>query len=464
MTSRWKTVLLVLLAVELAAGGWFLARRATAPRPPLVDLTILPPEARGHLETLLADAAGGGRRQWETLAEGLTAFGYFPEAAACYREALRHGRGDGELHSALAQCLSQLGKYEEAAAQFRKAATAAEAGGQRKAAARARYFLGRTLLCLGQPDEALAAFQDAGDLGAAQYEAARLLVRSDDYDQAEKLLAAVENRHGDIQQVHSLRARIAVLQDERDAELERAERAEWCTRMLPTPFDRESTRLYAARDQAGTSQRLQRLQQLEGDLPAILAELERAAEQDLPNAFFDQRRAQIHLQLGDPAKAEQILRQLITREGPDPHVLWRLGDICLQTDRREETLTLWRRAAATMPIRQAASIHRELGELLRGERLPGAQQQEALGIFCRGYDDFWQGNLREARQRFEEAAAKYGNEARIWYYLGETHRRLRRRADAEDAFRQCLRIAPEHGRALAALARLAAVEATPDPR
>jgi Tfp pilus assembly protein PilF len=71
-----------------------------------------------------------------------------------------------------------------------------------------------------------------------------------------------------------------------------------------------------------------------------------------------------------------------------------------------------------------------------------------------GIAAFWKRNLPDARVTLERAVELEPGLVGAWFYLGEANRLLGLTATARQAYRRCLELNPDHGRAQARLALL----------
>lgn len=81
--TRAQWALVALIAAELAAGTFVLARPRTRAVPPAADLSFVDPLLADHFRSRAA--ACDTADDWATLGEEFTAYGYFPEGEACCR-------------------------------------------------------------------------------------------------------------------------------------------------------------------------------------------------------------------------------------------------------------------------------------------------------------------------------------------------------------------------------------------
>ena len=84
----------------------------------------------------------------------------------------------------------------------------------------------------------------------------------------------------------------------------------------------------------------------------------------------------------------------------------------------------------------------------------GAKRERALAMEARGVGAMRVGNLSGGRQALQAAVTAEPALPRAWFYLGECLRLTGDSSGARKAYQKTLELAPDHGRALAALARL----------
>ncbi|MDB4864646.1 tetratricopeptide repeat protein, partial [Pirellulaceae bacterium] len=64
----------------------------------------------------------------------------------------------------------------------------------------------------------------------------------------------------------------------------------------------------------------------------------------------------------------------------------------------------------------------------------------------------WRDNkVREANYELTTAAEILGDDADVWFLLAEAQRALNDRSAAKRSYEECLRLAPNHGRAIVGL-------------
>ena len=85
-----------------------------------------------------------------------------------------------------------------------------------------------------------------------------------------------------------------------------------------------------------------------------------------------------------------------------------------------------------------------------------AKRHRGLQEFRSGVDALQHNRLDEAHSALDQAVAMVPDHVSAWFYLAETCRFLDRQGQAEHAYRKCLELNPDHGRALRGLGNLSA--------
>ncbi|MCC7541565.1 MAG: tetratricopeptide repeat protein, partial [Deltaproteobacteria bacterium] len=161
-----------------------------------------------------------------------------------------------------------------------------------------------------------------------------------------------------------------------------------------------------------------------------------AAEQPDPSARVNL--AQIHLDSGDVARAERVLREVVQRD-PRDAAAWQLLGVVLHRRRLpDEAERAWRRAIEADPGNGEA--HYNLGQLA----IERGRHADALAPLLR-------------------ASELRSDDHRVWGNLGIALRALRREAEARRAFERVLALRPDDAVARQALRELGGAT-TPGPR
>jgi tetratricopeptide (TPR) repeat protein len=443
-----ETLLAAVVVVELAVGGGLVVWRRSLPAPPVPDLGQTDPLAAETIRERARTCREAG--DWAKLAEAYQGYGYFTEAARCYKQAVALEPGRPDRAHELAFALERLGMIEEANASYSRAV---ELGDRRPEAC--WYFVGRNRLRLEDPS-AEAAFRRAGEHYASQLELARLTARGGHPAEAREALRQLDRDYPNAAQVLYQLNRIDIILNNENGAARWADRAERAGDRLPTPFDREWKRLEDAHDRIGEP-RLRR--EAEESLAAgKRAEAELRVRRALAAAWSPEATdllAEIELQSGRPHEAVKLLEEAIDRAGVTVHLLERLGDTHQEMGRVGEAVQAWTRATTLAQGPEVKDVHYKLATTF--ERLKNAERSRhhlARAYLAAGRELLDRGKVDDAREPLEKAVEIEPGLVPAWFYLGETQRQREEVPAARRAYQKCLEFEPEHGRAHAALGLL----------
>jgi tetratricopeptide (TPR) repeat protein len=453
-TMTLRRFLIAVVALEIAATATVVGLRlnSTAPAPPLVALytdtltseELLALPGRYHFET---------QAKWRTLAETYAAFGYFAKADACYRRlAAMHFSPESAFHHGY--CLVRLGRLDEGFAQFRQVIESHDS----RFGPRAWYHLGAIHLRREQPQEALEAFERAGDdYLPAVYQRAKYLLRSEQVAAAAPLIEQLAEALPQDVKVWHLRAQAAAA-DSRPHDVALARDAlDQAQTMLALDdiedfFTGIRRRFGMGRDVAAASE--------QRDAGKARLAAERLTRLVHPETRWDnvylylmQDAAATQLQAGNLSAARELaVRQIETEKFPTPTVWQIRGEVDFSEQKWSQTVTSWAHAERLSPnavdhIKLATAVE-HLGDSV------AAKRHLALAGLYSGIDLFREGNFSEARTMFQQTISIADDFGDLWYYLGECERRSDEPRAALAAYRRCLQLNPAHGRAAARLDEL----------
>lgn len=443
--SRRDRRLLALVAIELVAGAVLYFRRPEAPPtpPPVPDLSDADPALAAHVREKAA--ACRTPDDWAALGLVYISFGYFPEAEACYRVAAEREAERPDRQHDWAFALERMGRPREANAAYERAAALGhgDPGG-------CWYFVGRNHLRLEDGAAARAAFEKSGQ-PQARYELAVLLARDGRGAEALPVLDQLSSQFPDAVQPPLLRHRVERLSGQSGAAS--ADRALRVAGRLPTPFDREFRRLEAGREQLGTVKDLREARRLiaAGNAAAaepLLANLARTAwapeVADLS--------AEVEFLRNRPGEAARVLQEAIDRAGGSVYLFERLGDAHAEAGRPADAVAAWQRAVALGGAIDAKNTHYKLAlHFDKAGNAAAAAPHHARAYLGAGHELLAAGQLRDAKGPLDKGL-KYGPQfPPLWFARGEVQRLSGQVDVARAAYRKCLEIDPDHGRAAAAL-------------
>ena len=232
-----------------------------------------------------------------------------------------------------------------------------------------------------------------------------------------------------------------------------ADRARYSLKKLLNPFDEEAQRIVNATQLLGTSRKWNEARDLIElgrfkDADAVLREVERTP-------IIDELRADIALHVGRNDAAIEMLEEMQTQNGPSARIFVKIGDAWNASRQAGKARANWLRAAQLEAGADLKSTHRKLADSFAaaGDN-PTALWHRAREHYYVGRDVLKFGYTDKSPTHFEAAVLHDSKMAQAWFYLGEARRLNNQKEPAATAYRTCLKLNPDHGRALANLAYL----------
>lgn len=450
--SRLQSILLVVVIAELAAFA-FLSRSRPA-QLPAVDWSsalIEEPVAQEiqKIERTLDPSQPGS---WVELAAAYRTFGLFPQAEYCYRQADQLSPADRSYLFYWAECFDLMGETKEATARYRRIiqdGVAAPLGA--KTAQYCWLNIGQNRLREEKVSEAMDALRKAGDLPKARFLLARVLTRSGQADEASALLDQLLRESPGTIEYNQMKswAEAELGHDSSRDFYERSLRAGQPLLKTDPTYQDVLKRRNAMGSEAWYQASL--ALEAEGKLSEALAQVSRALQ-----AFWAEDRAQqlAKLQLlgARPREAMTTAEECLRRVGASAKTLDIIGVAAVQLGDKAKAQQVWEEATQLEPT---PNLYWKLAEL---QKLSGNTGQmlkyQALEQYQMGKESWRSNDLSKALGHFEAGVALDGTFAPLWFYLAETRRFLGDAAGAETAYRRCLQMNPDYGRAIRGLDRL----------
>ena len=451
-TSRFEVILILVILVEIAAGGFLLLRSESHITAPLPALSETDP-ATGRELTALAGQCSTAE-DWRLLADKYMATGFLPEAEACLRQAHHMQPEDPQTLFARAFCLSRVGRIRESLDGFQRAL---ELGFERPEDC--WFFIGRNYLRQDDPDKALQAFSQAAEFSPIQLEIARLHFRRGEAEQAEQYLTKVLRTHPHAIQPNALGFQIARDKGNRSKAGYFSDQMEFASDPLEHPFAHQWQRLDRVRNGL-PPERLYSKAQAAGERQpdTTAATLQQAMENRWEPRLGDLM-AFIEIRRGRPEEAVGWMQKVVQEAGPSTSNLWHLGEALQQAGKTEAAQKAWLRADAMASLEDRVGLLHKLAKSYEGPALTSDYMRyQAAFKHNYGVGLYWKRKWNEAIGHLRFAAEHGSSPAHSWYYLGEAFRALGDPEKARKAYLECLERDPEHGRAHARLDRLGNTE------
>lgn len=444
-----QRALILIVAFEFLIGGWGLVNRLRAPAPPRPDDRGLDSLTRADLDAARRAAEHGDAAAWRRLAQGYLGQGFYVEAEQCFRVSCELDPEEQESVYGLGFCLERVGRLEPAIETLEQAAGMS----QDELARTCWYQVGRCRLRLDQPAEAEEAFHRAGELPAAQYQIAKLMVRDGRAAEGASILDALLEANRASHRLLLLRARAAeALGDDRAAGLLRL-RAESAPAGLDVDYGMTFIIMYRA--QFGIDRKLTACTGFKQSQPAFhlsclesaitLVEAERLPQYE--SVYLAAAEAALAAQ--DPQRADQLLKgHAALGESADPAAIEYRGDVAMLQGDAAAAQSAWERAAALAPSVTAplklAELAAQRGDADQAQALRAAAHELAGISACAA------GRLDEAEAELRAALAVGGESPVRYYWLGVVQLGQDRLPDAAESLARAAALAPGWTRAAAA--------------
>lgn len=446
---RTNRGLLLLVALEVTLGGILASRRLARPTPPQPDWALIDPVTAGQLRDAIAGCESA--EDWRKLGELYMAEGCFRESEMCHRVACQLAPRDATSARQWAFALERLALLDEANEQYRRAADL-----RSEEADASAYFIGRNLLRADKPQEARAMFATGRALDANRYELARLHLRVREFGEAAVLLEGLSAARPNALQNNLLGYRLELERGDTRRAVLHADAARYATDKLPNPFDEEAARIIAVTQSLGPARQWKEARDLieSGHLNEAERMLREARQAD-SNPAVNELLAEVAIRRGHFGEAIGIFEELEVRNGPSARITGRTGDVWEASGQPAKARASWLRALQLEVGIDLKSTHHKLASSFAtaGDK-PAAEYHLARGHYFVGRDLLQFGYAPQSVDYFAAAVKHDPKFTQGWFYLGEARRVSGQVALAASAYRTCLQLNPDHGRALASMAAI----------
>ncbi|MSR57175.1 MAG: tetratricopeptide repeat protein [Planctomycetaceae bacterium] len=395
-----------------------------------------------------------GPAKWRRLGEAYLVYGYFSKADACLRRGVADDPAAIEVAIAHGFVLERLGQIEEAAEVFRRAALRSKG----PLAATAWHHVGRNHLRLEQPDPALQAFERAGDDHfPSVYQRAKWLIREGRALEAQPLLSHLADNFPNDLHVWQLQATAAAQLGQAGQVAAARDALELAVPDLE--LDDLDSYFKPIRERFGLARGIEAaVRQQHAGKRGLAADLMEQLVHDDPlweNSYLLllQDAASMQVQAGNFEAAAPLLDRQINAQGFPTAIAWEaLADVELSRDREQPAWQALQHAERMLPN---PNLHFKMAELAKrlGDDAAYDRHLCRAGLLV-SVGLLRSNRLEEARRSLRGVLTLDPNMSDAWYFVGETESRLGQIAQARAAYRRCLTVDPDHGRAQIALDRL----------
>ncbi len=182
---------LIILVFEFVLCGYLISNRLLRVTPTTPVFYLDDPFLRRKFEELSNEALVGNDLAWQHLAEALLGQGYYAYAEPNYRQALKMNPDNLEARFGLAFCLDKMGRMKESTEEYRNyLKRETRRPEQQKLIFYAKYAIGRNFLREENIADAEKEFRKNSKFIPAQYQLAKILIRTGRSEQALPIIEA----------------------------------------------------------------------------------------------------------------------------------------------------------------------------------------------------------------------------------------------------------------------------------
>lgn len=451
-------ILLLLLVIELGYCGFLVAKRLSRPLPVLPNAEFVDPLMMTDFRELARQAENGASQEWVRLGQALLGQGYYSYAENCFRQAVVQDPSNLIAKVSYAFCLERTGRTHESTLEYEKLVPLkAERPVQFANKNHYLYAIGRNYLREENGAKAEAAFRENANFQPAQYQLAKLLVRSGRSEDALPLINRNLTEFPNSLKFLLLKAEaLEALGREQEA-IQAAEKVERSLAIIPLNFNTELIKPYSVRH--GIEKELEAYNYLiqQNDMDSLAKKLDEISQLvgDRPMPQYKATlisMVEVEFQRKNPERMLLLIDQLKKSGIENADLLqFRAGAYMLKGE-MEQAVPMLERVAQMSPT---IEVHQSLANyyaqqhdtVKRDEHLAKMALLQALIAFRNN-------QLPAAEEAIQRSVELNPRDPQAWFYYAETKRFLGEQGSAETAYKRCLELNPNHGRSLRKLARL----------
>lgn len=442
---------MILLAVELGYCGYLIADRMARPLPVLPDAQFIDPMLMTEFQELAKQAESGSSKEWIRLGQAYLGQGFYSYAENCFHQARQMDPNDALAQASYAFCLERTGRMQASTPEYEK--LEAFNGSTDVPFANRRHYLyaiGRNYLREENAVKAEELFRKNNGFQPADYQLAKLLVRSGRAEEAlpyiERNLAKTPNSlvFGQLQaQALESLGRLEEAKQARD----QVEHALYLVELhfntsFLTPYSKRHgiqkelevyNQLIERNDMNYLAQKLDELLKLVNErLPQYQATLTSMLEVE-----YQRKNPELILKLIQKLKANGVVNAETLQFEAGAYML--SGDM-------EKAVPLLQRVLEMSPT---IEVHQTLADYYEQQQdLEKRDYHQAKMALLIAMMSFRNNQMKTAEEAIERSVDLNPEDPQAWYYAAEIKRLLGDQAAAKAAYQKCLKLNPNHGRAI----------------
>jgi tetratricopeptide (TPR) repeat protein len=454
IVKRYQQLLLVLVALEAGITMFAAWRAQRTPRLPEVSWIMVEDAVAAQIQDAERRLQPNQPADWLELAAAYRAFGLFPQADHCFRQVEKLAPKDPTYLYQWGLCLDLMGDTREATRCYERVLARLDpARPEFQDTIRHCWLnIGQDRLREEHTTQAETALRQAIALPKAKLLLSRNLIRAGRAAEALPLLEPMVGETPDLLDSIQMLSWAQAALGQTNSAWQHEERTARTSRTL-SKWDPLYQQVLLRRQRMGSEAWHQTSLELskQGKL-----EEARPWSQKALAAVWNEERAQqlarIEFLSGRYADAIRISQESIQRVGASAATLDLIGVAAFKTGQTAAAEDAWRQAAEIEPT---PNLYDKLVQLRRAAGdAAGQRHYQGLSQFQIGKNAWIRNDVQTARAQLEAAVQLIGNHAPAWFYLAEARRQSGDAAGAAAAYKRCLELNPNHGRALRALDRL----------
>lgn len=418
---------------------------------PMSQLSTLESGVQNDIRQMELALDYGSRESWIELAKVYTSYGLLPNARYAMKRASELGELDDEAKLLYGTCLSRLGELAEARKYFQQLAN-----GRGEYRIDAWVQIGLDYLRAEQPIEARDALMQAGQDSVAEIAVSRLLLHMGHAQQALSILESMIRRNPDSMRAHQMKGWALGALDRPDEARAAEHYSTHCSdtvtiHTVTRKWDEDMLQKYGAAGRLMQSE----IQMQKGDLEAAINTMHKSIKdlQPLWRPHYTKRLAMFYSMNRQGEESAKQLASWLVHNG-ETAVLWEMvGDAWSASNQPAKAMNAWLEATRYRGGQQEEVIvlfrvHQKLAD---GFSRQGRSELSDYHVAMATYEEariHWRVDRTvDAVTGFEAVTAALPEFDHAWYYLGESRRATGDNDGAISAFKSCLELNQNHGRA-----------------
>ncbi|QDT93724.1 tetratricopeptide repeat protein [Gimesia algae] len=451
-------LLLILLVAELGYCGYLIAERLARPIPVLPEAKYIDPLLMADYRELAAEAESGSSREWIRLGQAFLGQGFYGYAENCFRQAARIDPDDALAQASYAFCLERTGRMQVSTREYEKLeAYSAKTDTPFASPRHYLYAIGRNYLREENVEKAEEIFRKNNGFPPADYQLAKLLVRSGRAEEAlpyiERNLAATPYSLIFNQLQAQALESLGRLAEAKQAE-DRLERAMY---QIPLNFNTDFLTPYSKRH--GIQKEVEAYNQLleRNDMDHLAKKLDEVLEL-MSERRIPQYKAtlismlEVEFQRKNPERMLKLIQKLKEFGVENAETLQFEAGAYLLSGDMEKAVPLLQRVLEMSPT---IEVHQTLADYYDQQKNTEKRDYHQAKIaLLFAMINFRNNQLKPAEEAIVRSVELNPLDPQTWFYYAEIKRVLGDQASAKEAYQKCLKLNPNHGRASRELALL----------